>query len=756
MLPKFSHVIKVQVLLSISVFLWSQEASVIGIIINDNDQVPIHGSNIYIEKLGAGVVSQVDGSFVLDNLPYDKISLTISMIGFKDEKKTFELDRDVYDIGKILMIRDTIKIGQIDVDAHKQIEPKNYLSNEYIVGSKYHLNLESSLAHTIEDETGLAIQSMGQGATQPVLRGYSGDRFLFTEDGITGGDLSNTSIDHTVSMDMASFSKVRIIRGPEALLYGSNTIGGVIDVSRVIDSESRFKKSSVQAVLGSESANKSNFGNLVYYQPINHKNQFRISLLKRNAGNQISPLGTLDNTSLSNNEITGSYTYFGADYHASFSYEKIAMDYGIPGSLEGHISGVDLNMNKNTQKFIFHKDITFMGFQTFDFDQRYISYDHIESEKGSINPSVTMNQQILSLQSMLKGPQMHIGALFQNRSFQAGGFYWTPDTDEITLALFGLLEREIFGFTLQFSSRLEYLSVIPDVQYKPANLESSQLIERNFELISAGFGVFRTWKNWDFSFGTMLTGRSPGIEDLYSDGPHLGTYSYEIGKPTLDLEQTFGLETSLEYNTEKSQIRLTGFQNFSPNYHISSKIGDCPESINWSPSLGVSHPCGGSDFIEWGSGSSGWLYKYQMDGYRVSIYGLESEIKYKLTNSINLFGSISTIRGENLSSNTPLAYMPPDKYRFSTEIDLNPVSMVLTLKKVSSQDRIGEFETITDGYFLADISGTYILHSSNLTHKIIFSVDNIFNEVYYNHLSRIKTIMPEKGQSLNIQYRIIF
>ena len=736
--------------------LCSQEASIKGTVISNREQVPIHGSNIYIEKFDIGAVSNVDGSFVLDNLPYGKVSLKVSMIGFKDVEKSFELKEDIYDVGEISMARDVINIDQVDVDAHRGLKPKSHLSNEYIAGGKYHINLKASLAATIEEETGLAIQSMGQGATQPVLRGYSGDRFLLTEDGITGGDLSNTSIDHTVSMDMASFSKVEIIRGPEALLYGSNTIGGVIDISRTIDLESRFKKPSIQAVLGSESVNKSNFGNLVYYQPINDKNQFRISLLNRNAGNQVTPIGVLDNTSLSNNEVTGSYTYFGTDYHTSFSYEKITMDYGIPGSPEGHISGVDLSLNKSTQKFMFHKDISFMGFQTFDFDQRYINYGHIESEKGSRNPSVTMDQQVLSFQSMLKKPQMHIGALFQDRSFQAGGFYWTPDTEEITLAVFGLFEKEILDFIFQFSSRFEYVSVLPDIQYKPANLESSQLIERNFELISSGLGVIRTWKNWDFSFSAMLTGRSPGIEDLYSDGPHLGTYSYEIGKPTLNLEQTIGLEVSLLRNTEKSQIRLTGFQNRSPNYHISSKIGNCPESMNWSASSGTSHPCAGSDFIEWGSGSSGWLYKYQMEGYRVSISGLESEIKYNLTNWINFSSSISLIRGHNLSDDIPLAYMPPDKFLFSTELDLSPVSMFLTLKKVSTQDRLGEFETMTDGYFLADISGAYTLHSSNFTHKIIFNVDNIFNEVYYNHLSRIKTIMPEKGRSLNMQYRIIF
>jgi len=674
------------------------------------------------------------------------------MIGFRDVTKSLKLDEDINDIGKVFMVTDTIKIEEIVVDAHHELQPKSFSSNIYITGGQYHSNLKSSLALTLEEETGLSIRSMGQGTTQPVLRGYSGDRFLLTEDGITAGDLSNTSIDHTVSMDMASYNKVRVIRGPETLLYGSNTIGGVINVSRQIDSETRFKKPSLQGILGTESSNSSLFGNVVCYLPLNYQHQLRFSLLSRNTGDQISPIGPLANTALSNFEVTGSYSYFGKDYRSTFSYGQLAMNYGIPGSPDGHISGVDIDMNKNTQKFNVHKDISFLGFQTLDIDQRYINYGHTELEKGSSYPSVILDQQIFSLQNTLKGPKLHIGSLFQYRNFQAGGFYWTPDTKEFNIAVFGLVEREIYNFTLQLSSRAEYLSVIPDVQHRLSNIDTSQVLQRDFPIVSAGIGVFRNWKNWEFTFGTMLTGRAPGIENLYSDGPHLGTYAYEIGQPTLDLEKTIGLEASLEHHTDKSEIRLTGYQNFSPNYHISSKMGECEEEFV----DGEGHPCAGADFIEWGSGSSGWLYKYQMQGLRVSIYGLESELKYKLTNSINLYGSISSIRGENLSDNTPLAYMPPDKFLFSTELDLNPITATLTLKKVSPQERLGEFETRTDGYFLTDVSGTYIIHSSNIIHKIIFRIDNIFDQEYYNHLSRIKLIMPEKGRSIGIQYRLVF
>ena len=722
---------------------WSQEASITGVLLNDEDQIPIHGANIYLKKLGVGTVSQVDGRFILNNLPYEKVSFTISMIGFKDVLKSMKLDEDSYDLGNVFMSRDTLKIEQINVNAHQELQPNNFASNSIMTGKKYHQKLKASLALTLEEETGLSIRSMGQGATQPVLRGYSGDRFLVTEDGIMTGDMSSTSIDHTISMDMASFNNVRIVRGPEALLFGSNTIGGVINVSRQANSEARFNKTSLWAILGAESSNKSTFGNFVAYLPINYHQQLRFSLLRRNTKDQTTPKQILDNTALSNYELTGSYSFFDKANRSTLTLEQITMEYGIPKSYEGHIDGVDIKMNKNTQKFNYHQDISFLGFQIIDIDQRFISYEHTEYEKDIFDPSVRMNQQIFSLQSKFTGHEVTAGSLFLYRDFQAGGFYWTPDAQEISMALFGLFEKDIKGLTLQISSRAEYLTIIPKTfSLYLSNLNSSQVINRNFPTFSTALGILRSWENWNFSMGLMSTGRAPNIEDLFSDGPHLGTYAYEIGEPKLTLEKTIGVETSLEYSTARSEIRFTGYHNFSPNYHISTKMGD-----GYEP---------GADWIEWGSGSSGWLYKYKMQGLRSRIYGFESDFRYGLTKSINFHGSISLTRGKNLSNNKPLAYMPPDKLLLSTEFDLNLVFVTITLKKVLPQSRLGEFETKTDGYFITNINGGYTVHLSQITHKVIFQIDNIFDEVYYNHLSKIKLIMPENGRNISIQYRIVF
>ena len=722
--------------------LWAQDGYITGVIVSE-DQTPIHGANIFSETLDIGTISQVDGRFTLSKVSQNKLSLTISMIGFKEVKNTIIMDGLSYDLGKVIMVKDTIKLNQIDVEAHHELRPHNFASNIEFYGKEYHENLKSTLATTLEKQTGLSIQSMGQATAKPVLRGYSGDRFLLTENGVTIGDLSNTSIDHAISVDMASFNNVRIIRGPESLLFGSNTIGGVIDVSRQSNLDLRFKKLSFLSLVGTESSNNGAFGNFTLYLPINEQHQLRLSLLERYSDNQNSPVGVLDNTDLSNNELAVSYSYFGKSQRSTLSYEQTKMDYGIPGSPEGHIDGVDIKMSKSSQKFNYHKDISLLSFLTFDLDQRFINYNHSEFVKDAASPSVSMGQKIFSLQGKFTGKQLTVGSLFQYRDFKAGGFYWTPDTEEIRMSLFGLFQKNIKDLILQISSRVEYLSVIPETSFLfLSNLNDTEVINREFTILSGAVGLFRSWNNWDLSFVTMITGRTPDLDELYSDGPHLGTYSYEIGQPNLDLERTINFEASLEHKTPKSQMRFTGYQNFSPNFHISTALG-----TGYEP---------GADWIEWGSGSSGWLYKYQMKGLRAQIYGFESDLRYQLNNLIYFGGSISVTRGDNLSQNRALEYMPPDKVQFSTEFDLNPLSVSLNLKKVFPQTRLGEFETKTDGFFIMNLNGSYTIQSSKISHKFIFQLDNIFNEVYYNHLSRIKTIMPEKGRSVNIQYRLVF
>ena len=145
-----------------------------------------------------------------------------------------------------------------------------------------------------------------------------------------------------------------------------------------------------------------------------------------------------------------------------------------------------------------------------------------------------------------------------------------------------------------------------------------------------------------------------------------------------------------------------------------------------------------------------------MSGLEVYIHGYESEFSYRLNDIIRFDGNFSATRGKNLTDNSSLYYMPPDRMLLSTEINLQPLSISLMHKKVFNQNKIGLYESATPGYETYNLIGTYTIRNSWAVHKIILQVDNVFNRKYYNHLSRIKSIMPEKGRNIGLQYRLNF
>ena len=722
--------------------LHAQNAKLSGKVFSSEDSKPLEDVNIYVKDLKIGSATDLDGQFSINQLPFDNIELDISILGYRDTTISIDINNTLVDVGIIFLNPEVLHFDEINVEVHSDLDPTTSLSSFSMTGKKIQENMKGSIAQTLQNEMSVAIQSMGQGTTRPILRGYSGDRFLITENGFEVGDLSQTSVDHALSMDLGGVEEIEIIRGPRALLYGSNTISGVIDVEKNSMPEIPFDHLHTYLTSGYDSGNKGLFNNISLVAPMN-KNNIRLSLQNRKTGDQITPLGALKNTSMNNTEGFFGITRFYNRKRGAVSIEHVEMDYGIPGSPEGHIEGVDLKMNKTTQKFNYHQDIDFRGFETFDLDQKYINYSHSEFESDQRIASVKLGQDILLVQSKITGLKRELGTAFQYRMFKAGGFYWTPNTSESNVSFFGFNEKEIFSLTSQVSFRGEYSVIEPQSKgTKFSNIDEKFVNKKNFGFLSLSGALIKRWDHWQLSTTIMRTGRTPGIEDLFSDGPHLGSYSYEIGNPTLGLEKTLGLESSLQYQKERFSFLLNGFFNQSPNYHQYMKMGD-----GYVP---------GSDWIEWGSGSSGWLYKYQMRGIETEISGGELQFGYK-GKMFDITADFSVVRGRDKTNNEYVGYMPADKIGIliSTK-STNDFSGSIRLSRVLDQNRLSEFETMTPGYSLVDIFGSYSFGTNSGSHRIVFQLNNLFDETYYNHLSKIKSIMPETGRSIGIQYRYLF
>ena len=137
------------------------------------------------------------------------------------------------------------------------------------------------------------------------------------------------------------------------------------------------------------------------------------------------------------------------------------------------------------------------------------------------------------------------------------------------------------------------------------------------------------------------------------------------------------------------------------------------------------------------------------------IQGFEPSTKLNLK-YFNLLANASICRGLNLEDDEPLAYIPPDLLRIQLEKRVSFLNNTIEGIFVSDQNKLGEFEYPTDGYKLLNYNCSYTFKKNENIHQIIFQVTNILDETYYNHLSKIKMIMPEPGRGINLRYKVNF
>jgi iron complex outermembrane receptor protein len=144
-----------------------------------------------------------------------------------------------------------------------------------------------------------------------------------------------------------------------------------------------------------------------------------------------------------------------------------------------------------------------------------------------------------------------------------------------------------------------------------------------------------------------------------------------------------------------------------------------------------------------------------LKGIESIIYGFEPNMKLNLK-YFNFLSNASICRGLDLENNMPVAYIPPDLIRFQIEKNIKFLNNTFEVILASKQDKLGEFETSTNGYQLLNYKCSYTISKNENIHQFIFQVTNILNETYYNHLSKIKMIMPEPGVGANLNYTVNF
>ena len=345
---------------------------------------------------------------------------------------------------------------------------------------------------------------------------------------------------------------------------------------------------------------------------------------------------------------------------------------------------------------------------------------------------------------------------------------YTPGDQYLNVALFTFQEIPINSiWRTQMGVRFDYRtlgtrenSANPDIDGRNTNFNVAGSVGLNikpFESLEMGFQLAKAH-------------RYPTVEELFSDGAHLGAGSYEIGDPSLKTEHGIGLDFFTRYEADWIKMEIATFYTVIRNF------------IRFQPGGEIHGPSGfpvfryqSGDARLWGGEFSAlvqmseyWSVTLGSDFVHGTNIGTirtqsfsDSEAQKTIPQHWNKIPMNGTQNNHEqpitqISKDTPLPMMPPLRFRLGTEVVLGSSWIGSTLRYVTTQNRVAPGEDPTNGYALVSFQAGHRIDASGL-HRIVFRIDNALDTTYQDHLSRIEDRgNPMPGRNITLVYSYSF
>lgn len=706
-----------------------------GVVVDETGR-PLAAVAVRLPLLGRTELTHQNGTFHLERVPAGTHVVLFERIGYRAHTVTAEVvsgetvQLEVALTPSALDVQGFVVTGTISARSGDEvIRPVDVLS-----GQELTRRLESTLAATLENQPGISAVTMGPAAARPVIRGLGGDRVLMLEDGERVGDVSGVSSDHATAVDPASAQRIEVVRGPSALLYGSQALGGVVNVIREeIPLTVHHGIHSTVNVQG-QSVNDGVVGSATVLSGIGNRVALRLEGGLREYGDLATPEGTLDNTGGMTRNLAGGASWVGESGHLGAAYRFLGNEYGIPGGFVGaHPTGVDIEMTRH----VFKGEAELRSVGPFDVVQGTTShtrYNHKELEPGGILGTeyglLTTAGEVKAHHGkagILSGGTVGMRAQFERFGF--GGGVSTTDARRWTLSTYAHEEVVLDDWTVEAGLRWDHVRV--DALEEKPDASIGDVRDRTFHALSGSVGLLRR-------FGGGITGgislarafRAPDISELYSEGPHLASYSFEVGNPDLDTEVGTGVDLFLRFDRGSVRGEVAAFRNAVAGYLYPRETGEISPRTQ--------------------------LPIYQYTGADALLVGLEGGLEIVFSDRLVADGTVSWVRGTLSDTDEPLPLIPPLNGRVGIRYDTPLWFAGAEARLASRQDRLGAFETPTDGYAVLGLSTGIRTTWNGQLHSVTLRLDNLTDATYRNHLSRTKELMPEAGRGVSLVYQVVF
>ena len=684
------------------------------------------GVEVIIVETNQSAITGNDGGFKIDGVQPGTYTLEGRQAGFETVRQ-----RVVVTDGAATKVHLDMAIAPLTMNVVVSASPyaqetlRTYQPTGTLESTELEKNLSGTLGETLKNQPGVNVRSWGPGAARPVIRGFDGDRVLVIQDGNRAGDLSSQSGDHGVPIDPASLERIEVVRGPAALLYGSNAIGGVVntvssDVGhtspfRGVTGHGRFEGGSVSGEVAGNGHIDVCTGSWIVHAGGGG----------RQTSDYDTPEGEIFNSATRTGNVKAGLDfvkqrgYFGIN----FGYDDLL--YGLPfaGVFEGEEDAViKVAMKRHNLQFKAGSKDMAGAFRNLRFSAGYTDYRHKELEGDEV--ATTFDNNLLEYQVFLD--QREAGRLSGTlgiwglaRKYETvGAEALAPQTDQNSFAVFAYEELSWERVRFQFGGRWDH------TRYRPEGLA-----KRNFNGFSGSVGLLtELGPDTVFAANYALAYRAPSLEELYNNGPHIGNLAFEIGNPELERELGNGIDLSLRSRRERLRSEVSFFYTGIRNFIFGAPTGEIEDGL---PVLEFEH--GDARFI----------------GAEV---GLDVGVKEWFW--INL--GTDFVRAKLTDTGEHLPRIPPTRGRVGVEFLHKGFSFAPQLFMTSRQTRVFGPETLTAGYLTGEIKAAYTWSEGRLRHTFTAGLTNIGNILYRNHLSLIKDFAPEYGRNFKVTYTLDF
>ena len=670
---------------------------------------------------------------------------------------------------------------------------------DVLAGDELERKVADTLGETVAGEPGIHNGSFGAAVGRPVIHGQGGPRVRIMEDRIDAMDVSVTSGDHAVTVDPFIAERVEIFKGSGTLLYGSGSIGGVVDIHT-----GRIPKAVPDDLSGkldlrwADNGNASNgsfrldggAGNFAW-----HLDGFRreaddyeipgyaeSALLRameeeeheeegheeeghedehedehEEDEHEEEAFGVLPGSGQDMQGGAAGFSFMGERGFIGVSVSNLSGDYGVPGHAHGHEEeehhGEEAHHEEEDHEEEEHEDehegeegnpfidlkqtrVDFEaglmdplpGFSNLNLRLGVNDYEHLEiepsGEVGTAFDNEAWEARVELTHLPVGGWGGAVGLQLSDRSFSVvGAEAFTLPVDSRAMGVFWVGERSFESFALEAGARLE------NVEHEPASGADT-----DFTTLSASLGAIMPLNSaWTATVLADYSARAPVGEELFSNGPHLATRSFEIGDPGIEEEQALNVSATLRGAGERWSVAGTVYYTQFNDFIFHTATGE------------------------------------EMDGLGVRRFaqadatfaGLDLEVSLILANwgdaTLELRGLFDTVSAElDVSGNDNLPLLPPDRIGVGLEFNSGGFSANLDYVRASDQNSVTEFELPSEGYGDLRAHFRYGIERGGILTELYLRGRNLTGDEQRHHTSIVKDLAPAPDRTVEAGLRVRF